>query len=246
MDRQLVKDIIFPRALNQRVLRIQNREEEIDPLISEYKPFILATARRCSYKSYITEQDDEYSVALMAFAEAVQAYRKDKGNFLSFAKRLIRMRCIDYYRKNKRETGGLASLDRIRDDSRENSLLHNHSLQEYAEAEAAWSRAQEIEQLRQELAKWNITFSELVQVSPKQAKTRQACRRVVHYLLTHEEKRRYLLEKQMLPLSDIEKDLHIPRKQIERLRKYIIAVLIIKTGDYPFLQDYVRDWGCDQ
>lgn len=246
MNRQLAKDLLFPGALNQRVLQIQNKEEEIEPLICEYKPFIMATARKCSYKSYITEQDDEYSVALLAFVEAVKAYRADKGNFLSFAKRIIRMRCIDYYRKNKREVEGLASLDSMRDDSREDSLIYSQSIKHYDQAEIARNRALEIEQFKQELAKWNITFSDLVQVSPKQVKTRRVCQKVINYLLGNEEKLRYIFQKQMLPLSDLEKDLLIPRKQLERLRKYIIAVLIIKTGDYPFLQDYVRDWGCDK
>lgn len=246
MDTQLVKDILFPRTLNQRVLRIQNKQEEMEPLIREYKPFILATARKCSSKSYITEQDDEYSVALLAFAEAIRGYRQDKGSFLSFAKRIIQMRCIDYYRKSKREEEGLASLDSAGDDGRENSLIDIQSMKHYAEAETARNRALEIEQFKQELAKWNISFSDLVQASPKHVKTRLVCRRIIGYLLGHEEKLRWIFQKQMLPLADMEKDLLIPRKQLERFRKYIIAVLIIKTGDYPFLQEYVRDWGCDR
>ncbi|HHW08051.1 MAG TPA: RNA polymerase subunit sigma, partial [Clostridia bacterium] len=141
MDTQLVKDILFPRTLNQRVLRIQNKQEEMEPLIREYKPFILATARKCSSKSYITEQDDEYSVALLAFAEAIRGYRQDKGSFLSFAKRIIQMRCIDYYRKSKREEEGLASLDSAGDDGRENSLIDIQSMKHYAEAETARNRA---------------------------------------------------------------------------------------------------------
>ncbi|NLC77223.1 MAG: RNA polymerase sigma-I factor [Clostridia bacterium] len=246
MDRHFVKNIFFSGTLNKRILKIQNNQEEIDPLINEYKPFILATARKCTYKSYITEQDDEYSIALIAFAEAVKAYREDKGNFLSFAKRIIKMRCIDYYRKKKREAGGLPSLDSVHDGNTESSLIYKQSMEHYAQEEIAQNRALEIEQFKQELAKWNISFAELVDVSPKQAKTRQVCQKIIEYLLGNEEKLQYIFQKQMLPLSVMEKDTGIPRKQLERLRKYIIAVLIIKTGDYPFLQEYVQDWGCSR
>ncbi|HHV59084.1 MAG TPA: RNA polymerase sigma-I factor [Clostridiaceae bacterium] len=246
MDRHFMKNILFSGALNKRVLKIQNNQEEIDPLIREYKPFIMATLRNCTQKSYITEQDDEYSIALIAFTEAVKAYRNDKGNFLSFAKQIIKMRCIDYYRKEKRHSYDLPFLDNTNEENAENNIIYLQSLKNFAQDELAHNRALEIEQLKQELADWNISFPDLVNVSPKQAKTRQMCKKVIDYLMKDEDKLQYIFRKKMIPLSDIEKDTLIPRKQLERVRKYIIAVLIIKKGDYPFLNDYVRDWGCDK
>jgi RNA polymerase sigma factor len=237
-----MKDILFSGTLNKRVLGIQSNPEEIEVLIREYKPFILSTAQKCTYKNYITEQDDEYSIALIAFNEAVKAYREEKGAFLSFAKSVIRMRCIDYYRKEKKHTGNNLSLDGDDGETTDNSLIYS-SIMQYEEDETAQNRALEIEQYRQELEKWSIRFSELVRVSPKHAKTRAACKKIVDYLTGNKDKLEYVLKKQMLPIADIEKALRIPRKQTERLRKYIIAVLIIKNGDYPFLNEYVKDWG---
>lgn len=244
MDRYLMKNILLPGALNKRILKIQNNQEEIDSLIHEYKPFIMATVRKCTYKSYITEQDDEYSIALIAFAEAVKAYREDKGNFLSFAKNIIRKRCIDYYRKEKRHLNSRLSLDNANEEDTENSLIYQQSMKYYAQDEIAQNRVLEINQFKQELAKWNISFSDLIHVSPKQVKTRQMCKEIIGYLIRNKEKLQYTFQKQMLPLADIEKETLIPRKQLERVRKYIIAVLIIKKGDYPFLNDYIKDWGC--
>lgn len=246
MGQHVRKEAFFPGALNKRVLQIQKDPEKIDALICEYKPFILAAAQKYTCKSRVTEQDDEYSVALIAFAEAVRSYREDKGRFLPFAKSLIKMRCIDYYRKEKRHAANRLSLDSIDEEETYNHLLYNQSLKQYEEDEAAHLRALEIEQFKKELAGWGISFADLLKVSPKQARTRRLCEMIVRYLTENQEKLQSVFQKKLLPLSDIEKDLRLPRKQLERVRKYIIAVLIIKKGDYPFLNDYVSDWGCEK
>jgi RNA polymerase sigma factor len=38
----------------------------------------------------------------------------------------------------------------------------------------------------------------------------------------------------------IEKNTHVPRKILERHRKYIIAAIEILSGEYPYLADYLR------
>jgi RNA polymerase sigma factor len=61
-------------------------------------------------------------------------------------------------------------------------------------------------------------------------------------LLSDVELIRHIKNKKTLPIIQIEKSLKIPRKKIDRGRKYIIAVLIICTGDYEFIKDYIN-WG---
>jgi len=43
-----------------------------------------------------------------------------------------------------------------------------------------------------------------------------------------------------LPVKAIENSLQIPRKIIERHRKYIITAIEIISGDYPMLCEYLR------
>lgn len=47
---------------------------------------------------YITKSDDEWSVVLSAFAQAIDNYNIGKGSFYSFAELVIRRRLIDYVR----------------------------------------------------------------------------------------------------------------------------------------------------
>ena len=67
-------------------------------LIGEYKIYILAAASKVLKRS-VTTSDDEYIIAMMAFGDAIDGYNENKGNFLGFAKTVIRNRIIDSIRR---------------------------------------------------------------------------------------------------------------------------------------------------
>jgi RNA polymerase sigma factor len=46
--------------------------------------------------------------------------------------------------------------------------------------------------------------------------------------------------KKMLPVNVVEKNAKVPRKILERHRKYIIAAVEILSGDFPYLAEYIR------
>ncbi len=50
-------------------------------------------------KRSVTTSDDEYIIAMMAFGDAIDGYNENKGNFLGFAKTVIRNRIIDSIRR---------------------------------------------------------------------------------------------------------------------------------------------------
>ena len=50
-------------------------------------------------KRSVTTSDDEYIIAMMAFGDAIDGYNENKGDFLGFAKTVIRNRIIDSIRR---------------------------------------------------------------------------------------------------------------------------------------------------
>jgi len=42
-----------------------------------------------------------------------------------------------------------------------------------------------------------------------------------------------------LPLKIIEKNTNLPRKILENHRKYIIAAVVILSGEYPLVAEYI-------
>jgi RNA polymerase sigma factor len=63
-----------PRSLNEKVTSIKDNNEEIEKLIEEYKPFIASLTSKVSRRYVEYGSDDELSIAMMAFVEAIKAY----------------------------------------------------------------------------------------------------------------------------------------------------------------------------
>lgn len=89
------------RSEHQIVMSVYEAKDDMqkaDDLIRDYIPFIRSEASKCISR-FCTEQDDEFSIAMIAFHEAILCYEHDRGAFLSYAATLIRNRIIDFQRK---------------------------------------------------------------------------------------------------------------------------------------------------
>jgi len=106
--------VILKQSLEGRVEKIKGNNEEINSLISEYKPFIASVAQKRAGKFLKFGTDDELSIALMAFKESIDVYDRKRDKFLSFSRMVINMRLIDYYRKQGRQKES-AILDKLND-----------------------------------------------------------------------------------------------------------------------------------
>ena len=87
--------------LEQKVLAAKADEQIFNELVESHKTWMLRVAHETTHR-YITDSDDEWSIALMAFSEAVQSYEADKGSFRGLAAMVIRRRIVDYLRTEGR------------------------------------------------------------------------------------------------------------------------------------------------
>lgn len=230
-------------TINERVESIRNDEYRVNEFIEEYKPFIASCVEKTVGHFVVYGHDDELSIALMAFAEAIKAFDSSRGSFLSFAQSVIKRRIIDYYRKeSKYNRAVLLNQYYNEDEEDEHDLTVGKSLDEYTKEEISEYRRLEIQQLKKELEEWGLSFTELSEVSPKHAKTRRIYSEIIKFILSQQDLVAQIKLKKTLPIIEIEKSLKIPRKKIDRGRKYILAVFIICTGDYEFIKDYIN-WG---
>lgn len=228
-------------TINERAEQVKRDDEKINGFVEEYKPFISSCVQKATGRYVRYGEDDELSIGLMAFVEAIHAYEMNKGNFLTFARGIIKRRLIDYYRKEKKHHQ-LISLEETldRDDETEWDVSDGIAIERYKQKQIEEARRNEIEELQAELKRWDITFSDLVESSPKHDKTKKICREVIEYILKNTELLKTIMEKKYIPIQEIEKNLHIPRKNIERARKYIIAVLLIKGSEFQYIREFIE------
>lgn len=216
-------------------------ESSMNKLITKYENFILKCASAAA-RSYISKSDDEWSIALAAFTEAVRNYTQEKGSFLNFAELVIRRRIIDYIRSKSRyapEVLVKPSLFESETEEEEDYALQSEIAKKVS-AEEDNSLKMEIYLINEVFSDYGFTFMDLTDYSPKAEKTKKSCAKAVAYMVKNPILISEMKIKRQLPLNLIEKNTKVPRKLLERHRKYIVAAIEIMAGDYPNLAGYMR------
>ena len=217
--------------------------------IRKNQKFVLDSCRKIC-RRFITVNDDEWSVALIAFNEAIDSYDENKGDFYGLAYTIMERRLIDYARKEKRHENEVPVagyvLDGTLDDDpdpidKKAAQAAADSIPQHPQAEA------EIAEIQTILQSYGFSFRHLVKASPKAEKTKKQCAIAVGILLEKEELKETMRRTHSLPAKEImaaalaEKQIKLKAGVLERCRKYIIAVTEILDGDYPVLASYCSE-----
>ena len=221
------------------VYAAKNDLQKADDLIRDYIPFIRSEASRCTSR-LCTEQDDEYSIAMIAFHVAILGYERNRGTFLSYASMLIRSRIIDFQRKESRHQAHL-SLHAENDDTGRTIMEEVADERDHAEESANLEATkQEIEELSGVMARFGVSFSDVADNSPKQERTMAACMAAICYAAENSHLLDELLRTGRLPLAQLVSGSGAERKTLERHRKYILAMLLIQTNGYEMIRGHLR------
>ncbi len=213
--------------------------KKADELIRAYLPYIRSETSKCISR-LCTEQDDEFSIGMIAFHEAILGYEKEKGAFLPYASLLIRSRLIDYQRKEARHRGHL-SLDAEQGEDQHtlmDELTDGNDC--YEEAMTREATRQEIEELAAVMKKFGVSFSDVADHSPKQQRTLEACQAAIRYAAENSRLLDELLQTKKLPMAQLVQGSGVERKTLERHRKYILAMLLIQTNGYEMIRGHLR------
>ena len=229
---------------NEHAVMAKEDPDYRNDFIDGNRTFIRFAAARTVHH-FVSEHDDEWSVAMVAFNEAIEKYSPDNGSFSSFAEHVIRNRLTDVMRSEYRHQSevlfeplaleggvkGAETADPV-------TIEIQKKLEEEANQSSYDPRAQareEIEAVQKLLAGYGFSFYDLISCSPKAQKTKEECAKAVVALLTDDELFSRMQEKQSLPAEGIMQACGVKKKILERHRKYIIAAAEILHGEYPLL-----------
>ncbi|SHH03708.1 MULTISPECIES: RNA polymerase sigma-I factor [Virgibacillus] len=228
--------------LEELVVMAQHGEQSVQNyLLKTYQPFVAKCVSEVCKRYIDIANDDEFSIGLSAFNEAIKSYNRERGSsFLGFAKLVIKRKVIDYIRYTQKNPTVL-SLDEIYDaDLLENPTEILAVKKQYQLAQDSWHRKQEILDFKEKLKVYKLSLDELTEVAPKHRDARESAIHTAKVLYENKSLRDYVLAKRKLPIKQLVKKVDISKKTIERNRKYILAVFIVLTEDYLYLKDYLK------
>lgn len=195
--------------------------------IKESKLFIYISANSICKKRLQWENDDELSIALIAFDKAIESYSSSRGNFYSYAKIVIRNSLIDYFRigiNNHLSLNDEEATNYFYEIEKENKL-----------------RSEEMEAYTIELTKYSITLEDLVDNSPSHIDAKEKLLDLAFLCSGNEEILCFIKKNKMLPIKKIILLTGIKRKYIEKWRKYLISVILILFNDtYKYMRSYLN------
>ncbi len=239
-----------PDELSRDAVLARNDPNKLNLFIQNNNKFI----KKCAYKvigRYISDSDEEYSVAIRAFYEAVNSYDESSGAFSSFAYLVIKRRLYDYLKSEYRKKAEISvepyvlegELDE--EDVSGMAIEVRHKMATMASAQDSQlsgkaSLADEIGALQQMLSPYGFSFMDLTECSPHTDKTRAACAKAVNAILESDDLYEFMERKKALPMKELSKQSGVSKKILDRHRRYIIAAVLILNGEYPLLAEYMR------
>lgn len=226
---------------SSQAVRAKEDGQFLERFIEAHEGFILRTASRHAGHT-VTRSDDEYSVALMAFYEAVKGYDPAGGPFGAYASLVIGRRLADYYRALHRFDAEVSlapqTFDGTIEEDAADAGVQLAVVEKLGEMRTVCA-AEEIESADEQFAKYGFSFYDLATCSPKSDKTRRGCGMAAAALSRSSVLAASLRRTHELPVRALAKESGVSARLIERHRNYIVAAALLLDGDYPVLSSYL-------
>jgi RNA polymerase sigma factor len=209
--------------------------------IGDYKPFIKKVIKKTTGLTGYIEDSDEYSIALIAFNEAIDCYDKDKNfNFISFAEQVIRRRIIDYIRLNSRKSSNELPFACLTDT--DNNQVDQIYLK-YKE-HSGFERIEIIQEMKKLvilLQGFDINIKDLPNYTPKRIDARELSLKIASTIANNKDLMKKLTRKKSIPTADVVKVFDVHPKTVQRHKEYIIALCLILSHELEHLKGFIGD-----
>lgn len=200
-------------------------------LIQHYRPFVIRAASHVCKRS-IQWHDDEASISLIAFNEAIDRYNDGLGkNFDNFAFTIIHNRLVDEFRKNSRSVKTESFSMEAHEDFKLSSAEIATSMEFYERQNSANNLAQELLMFRHRLIEYGIRFDELEDHSPEHKDSRIQLIRIAKEFSKNSTWMALLERNKKLPLKEMLDYVSVSKRTLERNRKYLISLILIYNDE---------------
>ncbi|MBB4823495.1 RNA polymerase sigma factor [Sporosarcina luteola] len=232
-------------TLHKLVWKAKRGDEEVmNDLLSTYTPFMKKTASFICNR-HIDEHDDEFSIAMNAFHEAILKFETTHyASLTTFAHLIMKRRLIDFIRKETANNSPVIYVDESKNSDpyahEQHPILNRISIQQHTEDHRSRERKDEIKRYNEVLNKYGLSFDELSRTSPKHADARRTAIQIAQIVAETSTFYESVIQKKRLPIKELEGLVGVSRKTIERQRKYILAIVLLLKGDFTYIQEYIK------
>jgi RNA polymerase sigma factor len=239
MEKKGVSKGLFLQAqLTEQVQLAKTDKRALNTLLHNYIPFIKKCVSTIFFKGQ--SKADNLTDAMLAFVHSVQTYNPEHGAFIQYAAVLIHNRLIDNARKEAAIQKPLFSLS-AKIDKKDITWETDISWEVYNRAEEEYNLRLEIEAINSEFSQWGFSWSTLLKKCPKQTRSRAVCQRIAETVRHNPDLLVKTLITHQLPVTRLAEI--FPRKALEKYHQYIVALIIISQGDYPYVYSFVpQSW----
>ena len=212
----------------------QGNKEARENILAEAKPFIFNTCVKYCNRPLDWGRDDELSIGLLAFNEAIDRFEEDrKIPFLGFARLVIKSRLADFFRREARHRH--QPLEYQVADHAPVQLETAQAWEKYLREAESRERQEEILEFQKELLTYGISVSELVEASPKHRDSRENLISVAQQVSDDPTLMEHLKRTKRLPIKELTLLSGLHRKTIEKGRRYIIAMALLLSSREQFI-----------
>lgn len=215
MDKQL--DLLVYNMM------LENNESKVNQFIQDYQPFIIKVASETKNGYIDAHNDEELSIALIAFHEAMTKYEYDKGSFLSFARLIISNRLKNYWKSESKH---------YHDDL--------EAASNYEAQDEHFELQTEIHSFEEELLKFGITLEDLITDSPVHRDTRERATEIGCRTGADEELMYHLYSKRRLPITKISTKFKVSIKIIKGSKTFITGTALIIYNKFSLIGEWIN------
>jgi RNA polymerase sigma factor len=228
------------------VQKIKNGDKHLkEKFIEDYIPFIIRVISnfRTSNADDV-KNSDEYSIALMAFNEAIEKFDENKSKqFLKFSQLVIKRRIIDYVRHissiSKNEIP--FSYFNSRSDSELEEKLNMFDLGVEA---GRYELIYELKDFSRQLETFGLNIRNLPDYIPKHKDSKQMCVNIAKKVIENRNIYENLKTKKYFKMKELIKVIDVHPKTVERNREFIICLCILYESDYGNFKAYLNQIFC--
>ena len=205
----------------ERVAAAKKSQEAANALIQDYLPYIQAETSRALNGAPSGLHEDEVSIAMFAFHEAVETYERERGTFMGYAAYTIGRKLDEQERRQRWHRG----FDFVEEEG----------------AQAIKQAAKdEIVKLTALLKEYGLNFSDIADNCPKQERALEACRIALKYAMDRPQLMEELKQSKRLPLARSCEGTGIDWRVLDRFYKYILAMILVYSSDCDNIKRYLR------